>query len=288
MDFIIPVFKPKGITSAQFLNILKTKIKEKKMGYAGTLDKLAEGLLVCATGGFTKMLNKISDSSKEYLAKIELGKESLTYDSEGPIKKITNDFPAIEKIKKILFSFPIGDYFLQKAPSFCAKKFKGRRLSDLARENCFIFKKSMVKIFNLKILNYNPPFLKVFLSVSSGFYVRSFAHEVGEKLGVGAYLKELKRLKINSFCLENAIFKKDIEDGTLEVRGVLKNVDVDLFKRKLNDKIKLKGKLKKDGFYFSLWGEFFLIKENLEKIKKELKILPQENYIFYLQKPKEY
>ncbi len=286
MDFIILAFKPKGITSAQFLNKLKRKMRENKMGHAGTLDKLAEGLLVCATDAFTKMLSKIKNYEKEYIAKIEFGKESLTYDSEGPIKKVTDNLPALKEIKKVLFSFPFREYFLQKSPPFCAKKFKGKRLSDLARKNQFIFKKARVKILNLKILNYKPPFLDIFLNVSPGFYVRSFANEIGEKLGVGAYLKELKRIKINDFCLEDAIFYKDIENGKVEVRGILKDINPDLFKRKLNDKIKFKEKKNEDIVCFSLQGKFNLIKESLEMAKKDLKMVPQKNYIFYLQKPK--
>jgi len=286
MDFIILANKPEGITSSQFLNQLKEKIKEKKLGHSGTLDKFATGLLVCACGKFTKILAKISKDKKEYIAEIEFGKESLTYDREGPFKKITDDFPTKKEIEKIVFSFPKNQYFYQEAPPFCAKKHEGKRLSDLARKNQFIFKKTKVKIFDWKILDYKPPILKIILNVSSGFYVRSFAHKLGEISKAGAYLKSLLRIKINDFSLERAIKIEDFEDGFLEIEGFVKKIPFDLFQERLNDKINFKVKEFEDRIYFILQGNFFELKNFLEKLKKDFGLAAKRDYLFYLQKPK--
>jgi len=286
MDFIILAFKPEGITSSQFLNQLKEKIKEKKLGHSGTLDKFAKGLLVCASGKFTKRLAKITKDKKEYIAEIEFGKESLTYDREGPFKKITDKFPTKNEIKKIVFSFPKNQYFYQQAPPFCAKKYKGKRLSDLARKNQFIFKKTKVKIFDWKILDYKPPILKIILNVSSGFYVRSFAHKLGEISKAGAYLKSLLRTKINDFSLERAIKIEDFEDGFLEIEGFVKKIPFDLFQERLNDKINFKVKEFEDRIYFILQGNFFELKNFLEELKKNFNLIAKRDYLFYLQKPK--
>lgn len=284
MDFILLVFKQKNITSAQFLNILKKKIGEKKMGHAGTLDKFAEGLLICATGKFTKTLNFFLKKDKEYLAKIELGKRSLTYDSEGPLFEVSKRFPNIKEIEKTLLSFPKNKYFLQDVPSFSAKKFKGKRLSDLARKNQFFVKKNKVKIFDLKLKKYNPPILEAVLRVSSGFYVRSFTNELGEKLKTGAYLKELLRTKIDNFSYKRAITLEDIERGQIEAEGIIK-ISPALFQEKINGKIKKKIKQIKDKTYFILQGNFWQIKEKLENIKINFNLLPFNDYFIYIQKP---
>ena len=202
MTGIFSYHKPKGITSARFLTQIKKHLNTKeKVGHGGTLDKFAEGVLVVAIGKeFTKQLQEVlKNSTKIYEAEVILGKTSSTDDPEGEIKEISNKKPTLEEIKGTINEFPIKKPFAQTAPIYSAKKIKGKRQSDLARDNIKVEpKKSLVTLHNIKIDNYKYPILKITIETSSGFYVRSLARDLGQKLQTGAYLTNLKRTQIKT------------------------------------------------------------------------------------------
>lgn len=196
--------KPVGITSHDVVNYLRKVCQIKKIGHAGTLDPFASGLLFLAIGReATKNLNKVVKSDKVYQVKICLGKISDTGDRTGIIKEYSLLCPNEEEIKKCLISF-VGQQE-QIPPMYSAKKIKGKKLYQLARQGIEIARQAtLIKISKIDFVLYNYPFLTLEVSCSSGTYIRVLAEDIGKKLGTGAYAEELKRLEIGEFSLTNA------------------------------------------------------------------------------------
>jgi len=197
--------KPKGITSHDVVDYLREKIGLKKIGHAGTLDPIATGLLIVGVGReATRQLSFFLKMDKEYIGEIKLGGISDTYDREGKIKKKKIiEIPSRERVEKIVRGF-VGK-IKQTPPIFSAKKFKGKKLYTLARKGEKIKPAQvLVEIYNISILDYNWPSLRIKVKCSSGTYIRSLAHDIGKKLGTGGYLEKLCRTKIGRFKLENA------------------------------------------------------------------------------------
>jgi len=202
----ILINKPKGITSHDVVDKLREITKMKKIGHAGTLDPLAEGLLILGIGKkFTKKLSIFQNKDKEYIACLKLGVASDTFDKEGKItEKKIRKIPQRKEVKKILKTF-LGEIF-QIPPIFSAKKIKGKKLYELARKGIRIKPKpEKVKIYEISILKYKFPYLKIKLTCSSGTYIRSLANDIGKKLKCGALVEKLVRTKIDKFSIKNAI-----------------------------------------------------------------------------------
>ena len=200
------VNKPSGMTSHDVVEELRRISKIRKIGHAGTLDPMAEGLLILGIGKeATKKLSKFLKLDKEYLAKIRLGAQSTTFDKEGKIfLKRVKKIPTEDEIKKILKNF-LGK-IEQIPPAFSAKKVKGKKLYQLARKGIRVkIKPQKVEIKNIELLNYKWPYLEIKVNCSSGTYIRSLANDIGEKLSCGGILEELLRTRIGSFSLEKAV-----------------------------------------------------------------------------------
>ena len=227
--------KPKNITSFAVIEYLRKITQIKKIGHAGTLDPFASGLLIIGIGReATKLLGNFLKKEKIYLAEIEFGKITDTWDSEGKIifKKQNLTPLSLDKIKKILSSF-IGEIY-QTPPKFSAKKIKGKRAYELARVGKEVKLPSQkVKIFYIKILKYQWPILKIETKVSSGCYLRSLAYDIGKKLGCGAYLKNLKRIQIGKISLKEAVPLKKLNSSNWQKFLVSCNFD-ELLKNKEN------------------------------------------------------
>lgn len=203
---IILIDKPKGITSYQVVEILKKITNIKKIGHSGTLDPLAQGLMILAISRqATKKISLFLKSDKEYIATLKLGFVSNTFDKEGEInKKETKKIPSEKEIKTLLLSF-LGE-IEQTPPIFSAKKVNGKRAYFLARQGRQVkLKPQKVKIKKIRLLKYKFPLLRIKVKCSSGTYIRSLVSDIGEKLGCGAYLEELIRTKIGQFSLKDAI-----------------------------------------------------------------------------------
>ncbi len=206
----ILIDKPAGITSFGVIARLRKITGIKKIGHAGTLDPFATGLLIVAIGrGATREIDKYVKLDKEYEALIDLSRTTDTYDKEG---KTTFEYKGkkIEKkeLKEILKGF-IGKQE-QIPPMFSAKKVNGKKLYELARKGKKIKREpSDVEIYDIKLLEYTWPEVKIRTKVSSGTYIRALARDVGNKLKTGACLKELRRLEINGFTVKEA---KSIEE----------------------------------------------------------------------------
>ena len=208
---IILLDKPLDWTSFQAVNKLKYKLKNEfnlpkkfKIGHAGTLDPRATGLLIVCTGKFTKKIQEIQDAPKEYLTEIKIGVQTESYDTEKP-EILQQDYSHIseEFIKETLEKF-IGEID-QKPPVFSAIKIDGNRAYDLARKGQEVEMKSRkTTIHYLNNIEIELPFVRFTVGCSKGTYIRSLAHDIGQELGVGAYLTNLRRTKIGDYSVENA------------------------------------------------------------------------------------
>ncbi|WP_226064570.1 tRNA pseudouridine(55) synthase TruB [Kaistella polysaccharea] len=208
---IILLDKPLDWTSFQAVNKLKFKLKSEfnlpkkfKIGHAGTLDPRATGLLIVCTGKFTKIIPEIQDAPKEYFTEVKIGAQTESYDTEKP-EILHQDISEIseEQIKETLEKF-IGEID-QKPPIFSAIKIEGNRAYDLARKGKDVEMKSRKTTINyIKDVEIELPFIRFTVGCSKGTYIRSLAHDIGQDLGVGAYLTNLRRTKIGDYLIENA------------------------------------------------------------------------------------
>ncbi len=211
---ILLIDKVKNITSHDVVSKIRKITGIKKIGHAGTLDPLATGLLLILIGrDFTKLQPKLLKFDKEYVATIILGIETNTYDITGRIVNYYyGKLPDLKAIKKVLADFR-GDIW-QVPPAFSAKKIKGKKAYELARRGeTFSLKPIKVKIYDVEVFSYKKPRLKLNLCVSSGTYIRSFAHDIGEKLGCLACLENLRRTRIGPYLLENSVKLNKINES---------------------------------------------------------------------------
>ncbi len=199
-------YKPKGISSYDLIRKLKSKFKGQKIGHGGTLDPLADGVLVIGIGkeGTRKLHDVLKGTDKTYEATIELGKVSETDDAEGPIVTTgPTAKPAKDTIHKALHSFEGKTE--QIPPRYSAIKIDGIPAYKRARKGeQFTLPGKTVEVKQLKLLSYQYPILQVSITVSSGFYVRSFARDLGNLLGTGAYLVSLTRTAVGAYTLKDA------------------------------------------------------------------------------------
>ncbi|MBR5389383.1 tRNA pseudouridine(55) synthase TruB [Candidatus Saccharibacteria bacterium] len=210
MDEVLLIDKPFGISSfgvvARVRRVLSAKAGKKvKVGHTGTLDPFATGLLILLAGKATKRSNEFLKLDKEYIAEIRLGETSTTGDPEGEItNSYSNDTPKTDgEVKKVVQSF-IGE-IEQKVPAFSAVKINGRRAYELARKGMEVDTPTRkVHIYNIEILEYKWPNLRIRTEVSSGTYIRALGEDIGKKLGTGAYLTALRRTKIDKYSIEQA------------------------------------------------------------------------------------
>lgn len=202
--------KPKGITSHGVIDQLRKITGEKRIGHAGTLDPNATGLLIVGIGReSTKKLGSIAKNTKKtYLAEIFLGEERDTDDLMG---KTLNSKPETlnglqipkSKLQTILETF-IGEQW-QTPPLYSAIKIKGKKAYQLARKGEEVkLKPRKIEIYSIELLSFNFPVLSIRCSVSSGTYIRALARDIGKKLDCGAYLINLRRIKIGKYKIENA------------------------------------------------------------------------------------
>ena len=205
--------KPKGITSHDVVDRVRVVTGERKVGHAGTLDPMATGLLIVGVGRTsTKQLGELTlNTKKTYLAEIYLGEERDTDDIEGRVtKRVENVVPPTKiEVKAVLDSF-LGEQ-KQKPPAYSAIKIKGKKAYELARAGIDPkLKLRSINVYNIRLEKYEFPLVKIKLEVSAGTYIRSIARGIGAKLGMGAYLYNLKRTRIGEAALQDAIKLADL------------------------------------------------------------------------------
>jgi tRNA pseudouridine55 synthase len=203
--------KPLYWTSFDLVNKVKKMIcgtlgiKKLKVGHAGTLDPLASGLMIICTGKATRNIDQFRDLDKEYLAAINIGETTPSFDLETAVDKVfKTDHITKHSVIKVLSGF-LGEQ-MQEPPLFSAKFVNGKRAYELARKG---IERTLdpVKVFfrEVELVEYNLPKVKVRVLCSKGTYLRSFARDLGEALDSGGYLSDLKRTAIGPFKVEEAI-----------------------------------------------------------------------------------
>jgi len=236
-DGIIVIDKPEGKTSTQIDNLVKKKLKVKKLGHIGTIDPFASGVLPIAIGKATKFIPYLIDKDREYIAEILLGKRTDTDDITGNViysideqelKKLS-----LKEIEEVIKSFEgIID---QVPPYYSAKKYMGKPLYEWAREGKFIeLQPKRVTIYSIEIMKISLPIIQVKVLSSSGMYVRSLARDIGEKLKinekkVGGTLKSLRRIRCGAFTEKDAIPAEAIKHMSPDqIKNYIKEVTPEL------------------------------------------------------------
>lgn len=200
--------KPTGWTSHDVVAKCRGILQERKIGHMGTLDPLATGVLVLAvTKAYTKQIQDYMGCDKEYEVTMELGKKSDTYDSEGQVEETGRPIPDEASIRAAMEQF--WGTSLQMPPAFSAKKINGQRAYKLARQG----KKVKLKPKEVEMegwdIEVDGSEVRFTVRVSSGTYVRSLVHDIGEALACGAIMTALRRTRVGEFKLEDA---KTIEE----------------------------------------------------------------------------
>jgi len=203
---IFPIYKPQGPTSFALMAQIKKITGEQKVGHAGTLDPLAEGILMVGVGrAATKKLSEAVKKEKEYLADIKLGWTSATDDEEGQkVKSLKVRKVHKVEVENVLKKF-IG-IIEQVPPIYSAIKIQGQRAYKLARKGEVVALKSRpVEIKSIKIIKYNYPDLRLKVITGPGVYIRALARDIGRDLGVDGYLTGLKRTRVGQFKTTGSI-----------------------------------------------------------------------------------
>ena len=207
--YIAIIDKPLEWTSTDVVRKIKYALQHRlgykkiKIGHAGTLDPLATGVLIVCIGKATKMVNELQAEEKEYVANIELGATTPSYDLEHPIdKRYPTEHITREMIEQALRD--LSGERLQAPPIYSAKKVEGVRAYEFARAGEEVeLKKALINIYEMEILSFEMPHLKVRVRCSKGTYIRSLAHEIGQALDSGAHLTGLRRTRSGGFTAEN-------------------------------------------------------------------------------------
>ncbi|HAZ28595.1 MAG TPA: tRNA pseudouridine(55) synthase TruB [Candidatus Magasanikbacteria bacterium] len=223
--------KPKDWTSHDVVGYLRKITGIKKIGHSGTLDPFATGLLIVGIGrNATKQLDQFKALDKTYEATLKLGEISDTYDETGKIKRLPPLLSPLTngKIEKIISTF-LGKK-TQIPPMYSAKKVGGKKLYELARKGIEIKRQPIdIEIYDMHMLAYDYPLLTIVVSCSSGTYIRTLVHDIGEALQCGAYCKELQRTQIGPYRIENAHDVKTIEAEQMENYFVAPDVYFSIF-----------------------------------------------------------
>lgn len=228
MDGLLLIDKPKGWTSFDAVNYVRsivaraegTKPRKVKVGHTGTLDPMATGLLVLCIGRYTKKVSELITHDKTYEAQIMFGARSTTGDAEGELDVVIayttqNNGPTKKQLEHALMLFT-GE--IDQVPhKFSAIKVGGTRAYELARAGKEVKLQSRkVTVYSIDVLDYSWPVAHIRCKVSSGTYIRVLAEDIGAKLGVGAYLKGLRRTEVDVWNVQDAIDPKSITIDNIE------------------------------------------------------------------------
>ncbi len=207
------IYKPAGMTSHDVVYKIRKITGIKQVGHTGTLDPFAEGVLPICIGKATRLIEYLTDD-KEYLATVQFGKSTTTYDLEGDVTSQTDKKVSENDILSALKDFE-GE-IEQFPPIYSAIKVNGKKLYDYARQGQEVEikpRKVVIEKIELKKFDFESQSAEILVKCSKGTYIRSIAHDLGQKTGVGAYLTSLVRTQAGNFFVKNAIKLDDIENN---------------------------------------------------------------------------
>ena len=202
---VLNIYKPKGMTSHDVVAVLRKKLNIKQVGHTGTLDPFAEGVLPVCIGKATRLIEYFDDD-KEYLATVQFGCATNTYDIEGKITKTGSKKVTREEIQNALKNFE-GE-ITQIPPIYSAIKVNGKKLYEYAREGKEInIEPRKVNIFKIELKDFNETSQQadILIKCSKGTYIRSIANDLGENLGCFGHLIKLIRTQAGKFRVEESI-----------------------------------------------------------------------------------
>lgn len=208
---ILLVDKPQGITSHDVVAKMRRVFHMKKVGHAGTLDPMATGLLLILIGKATKASQYLMSMDKEYVGTVKLGVLTDSQDADGEITE-ERPVPALTEaqVKTEMKSF-IGDQY-QTPPMFSAKKINGQKLYKLARQGKTVEREPrVIHISRFDLMDFAPPEFGFIVGTSKGAYVRTIAYDLGERLGCGGHLNQLRRTAVGQFRIEKASTIEELE-----------------------------------------------------------------------------
>tara|TARA_Y100001970_G_C14186423_1_gene832866 strand:- start:316 stop:1203 length:888 start_codon:yes stop_codon:yes gene_type:complete len=212
--------KPSGISSNKLLNLIKHDIGGSKIGFVGTLDPLASGVLPVCIGFATRLSDMISEPIKEYIFTGNFGAETDTCDIEGKII-CESKYDHVEEKNLDIFLKKLKKSYNQEAPIYSALKVKGKKMYELARQGIEVKPKvRKVKLIDFEIIDFEKPTFKIKILCSKGFYVRSLVRDIGRNLGTHAYLTSLIRTKSSGFDIKDSFstdqIKYHIDNGSVK------------------------------------------------------------------------
>jgi tRNA pseudouridine55 synthase len=211
-DGLLVIDKPAGLTSHDVVSRVRRLLGVRRVGHGGTLDPDATGVLLVAIGQATRFFPYLSKEDKIYEGTIRLGFATDTYDASGcPSTEESLDFPSREILAGAMKCFEGTIH--QTPPSFSAKKIGGKPVYKLARAHKeFTLKPSVVTVEWFRLRDYRPPLAVFETKCSAGTYVRSLAHDLGQRLGCGAHLKALRRTSVGPYALGDAVTLAALEE----------------------------------------------------------------------------
>jgi tRNA pseudouridine55 synthase len=203
---LLPVYKNPGPTSHDVVDMARKALGERRIGHTGTLDPMAEGLLLLCVGQATRLQQYLLLWDKTYRGEVKLGRATTTYDGEGETQEPTGDPPELDRQVLEALAARFRGSIEQVPPPFSAKKIAGKKLYELARSGEKVKPEpKKVVVHELELAVAAPDMLSVEVRSSSGFYVRSLAHDVGIALGCGGHLHHLHRLAIGPYSADSAL-----------------------------------------------------------------------------------
>jgi tRNA pseudouridine55 synthase len=210
---ILNINKPYGKTSFNMVSLVRRLTGEKRVGHAGTLDPMASGVLPVCIGQATRLVEYMMDTTKTYRAEIELGITTDTYDAEGKVTQKTDAFHINrEQVEMALGTFR-GE-ITQIPPAYSAVKYNGKPSYKLARAGITVVpRKRLVRIDRIAVIDWQLPVFTLGIDCGKGTYIRSLAHDLGQILGCGAYLKNLVRLRYGIFDIADATTPAELEEA---------------------------------------------------------------------------
>lgn len=217
-DGILVLDKPRGISSMEAVRRIKRASRIKRVGHGGTLDPMASGVIPICMGRATRLMEYMLDSSKEYVGEIRLGVSTDSYDADGEITHRSDPSGVTEEeVEDVLEGF-LGR-IEQVPPMFSALKRQGKRLYELARQGIEVEREPRpMTVHSIRLADWNPPVATVRIECGRGFYMRSLAHDIGVRLGCGAHLQSLRRLRTGRFRIDDAVSidaaRRGFEDGS--------------------------------------------------------------------------
>lgn len=225
MHVVVNLDKPKGITSQEAVTRVKKLFRAKKAGHAGTLDPLATGVLLVCLNESTKIAGYLAGLQKEYSVTLKLGERTDTYDVEGKVIE-RRDFTHVTESAVLGVLEHFRGEIEQSPPMYSAIKVSGSPLYKLARKGIVIERpKRRVTIHRIgeergPLAPFDPPYVRLYVSCSSGTYVRSLVEDIGFELGCGAHVTELRRLAIGGFRVGNSATMEELPEKEIAVFSI--------------------------------------------------------------------